>query len=438
MTIKKHLLIIIGIVIFVIISVNSLISTTFIDRLFGGYLEDSYNQKIEEISDYAKNFLEDENSNKSEIYNIDNFVGEPISQIIILDENENVVFESRKNMMTMHGNMMNMMQGTERDVFEIKENDELLGYLFIYRIGDITSTETVNMFTKALTRGTFISGIIAVIIGFFITNFSSKLLSKDLKKTSEYATNLLNDESDIVEDSKIKEIKEIQNSLHNLSVKLKLKNRIRKEKADQLAHEARTPITILRTNIEGVIDGIVDIDEERLQTCRKELENLTQIVENIDNILEEEEKKSSLEEINLSKEMHKVIKGMELQFKKKDIKVNKNIEDDIKIVSDKGILTQSIYNLLSNSYKFTEKGGEIKISLKKEDKTTIIIEDSGVGISDKDKEKIFEPYFRGENSKSIDGEGLGLYITKSNLLKIKGSITVSDSKLGGAEFTIKI
>jgi len=438
MTIKKHLLIIIGIVIFVIISVNSLISTIFIDRLFGGYLEDSYNQKIEEISDYAKNFLRDKNFNKSELYNIDNFVGEPISQIIILDENENVVVESRKNMMTMHGNMMNMMQGTERDVFEIKENDEILGYLFIYRIGDITGTETVNMFTKALNRGTFISVVIAVIIGFFITNLSSKLLSKDLKKTSKYASKIMTDESNIIENSKIKEIKEIQNSLHNLSVKLKLKNRTRKEKADQLAHEARTPITILRTNIEGVIDGIVDIDEDRLETCRKELENLTQIVENIDNILEEEDKENSFEKFNLSNEIHKIIKGMELQFKKKDIQIVKDIQEDIKVNSDKGIITQSIYNLLSNSYKYIDKDGKIKIRVARKDKITITIEDSGVGISDKDKEKIFEPYFRGENSKGLDGEGLGLYITKSNLLKIDGSITVSDSNLGGAIFTIKL
>ncbi len=438
MTIKKHLLIIIGIMVFVIIAANSLISSTFIDRLFGGYLEDSYNKKIEEISNYAENLLEDEDLEESAKSGIDNFVSEPINQIIILDQNENIILESRKNMMTMHGNMMNRRQGQERDVFEIREEGKVLGYLLIYRTGDIKSTETVDMFKMALIRGTIVSGIIALIIGFFITNFSSKLLSKDLKKTSEYASNLLTNESNLIEDSKIKEVKEIQNALYNLSVKLKLKNRIRKEKADKLAHEARTPITILRTNIEGVIDGIVDIDEERLQTCRKELENLTRIVENIDNILEEEEKKGSLEEINLSKEMHKVIKGMELQFKKKDLKVSKNIEDDIKIVSDKGILTQSIYNLLSNSYKFTDRGGEIKVSLIKGDKPTITIEDSGAGISDKDKEKIFEPYFRGENSKGIEGEGLGLYITKSNLMKIDGSITVSDSKLGGAEFSIKL
>jgi hypothetical protein len=157
MTIKKHLLIVIGIVIFVIISANSLISTTFIERLFGGYLEDSYNQRIQEISDYAENFLQDKNQSNSEIYSIDNFVGEPINQIVILDQNENIVFESRRNMMTMHGNMMNMMQGQERDVFELKEDQELIGYLVIYRVGDITSTETVDMFKRALIRGSVIS-----------------------------------------------------------------------------------------------------------------------------------------------------------------------------------------------------------------------------------------------------------------------------------------
>jgi signal transduction histidine kinase len=437
MTIKKHLLIVIGIVIFVIIFANSLISTTFIERLFGGYLEDSYNQRIQEISDYAKNYIQEKNQSKSEIYDIDNFVGEPINQIVILDQNENIVFESRRSMMTMHGNMMNMMQGQERDIFELKEDQEVIGYLIIYRVGDITSTETVDMFKRALIRGTVISGIIALIIGFFATNFSSRFLSKDLRKTSDYASNILSKDNKLMDDSKIKEIRDIQDTLYNLSVRLKLKNRIRKEKADKLIHEARTPITILRTNVEGILDGIVEADEDRLQTCIKELENLTNIVENIDDVLEEKEVDIEVEEFNLSQEIDKIIKGMELQFKSKNIEIFKNIQEDILIKSDRGIINQSLYNLLSNAYKYTKEKGKVRITLEKKDNIIIKVEDNGEGISKKDEDRIFEPYYRG-GTKNQEGEGLGLYITRTNLLKINGEISVTQSELGGAEFTIKL
>jgi signal transduction histidine kinase len=258
-----------------------------------------------------------------------------------------------------------------------------------------------------------------------------------LRKTSDYASNILSKDNKLMDDSKIKEIRDIQDTLYNLSVRLKLKNRIRKEKADKLIHEARTPITILRTNVEGILDGIVEPDEDRLQTCIKELENLTNIVENIDDVLEEKEVDIEVKEFNLSQEIDKIIKGMELQFKSKNIEIFKNIQEDILIKSDRGIINQSLYNLLSNAYKYTKEKGKVRITLEKKDNIIIKVEDNGEGISKKDEDRIFEPYYRG-GTKNQEGEGLGLYITRTNLLKINGEISVTQSELGGAEFTIKL
>lgn len=423
MTIKKHLLIIIGIVILLVILVNSFISSSFIDRFFEGYLEESYNNKIYEIIDYSKDMINDEDYRESEKYEIDNFVSEPISQIIILDRNENVILESRTNMRTMHGNMMNMMDGLERDIFEINENGSRIGYLVILRSGNITETETVDLFKMALRRGTMISGIIAILIGFFITNISSRFLSKDLKKTSEYALDISEDKKIDIEKSKIKEIEDIQKTLADLSIRLKLKEKIRREKADKITHEARTPITILRTNIEGVIDGVIEMDKARLETCSKELENLTSIIENIDDVLAvEDEKKVVEEKFDLSSELEKIVNGMELQFKKKNIELVKNIEKNVILNTDKGIISQSIYNILTNAYKYTDKYGKVKIKLFQNDGIKLTVSNSLEKSNEINLDKIFEPYFRDENSKGREGEGLGLYIARTNLEKIGAKI----------------
>jgi signal transduction histidine kinase len=128
---------------------------------------------------------------------------------------------------------------------------------------------------------------------------------------------------------------------------------------------------------------------------------------------------------------------MELQFKSKNIEIFKNIQEDILIKSDRGIINQSLYNLLSNAYKYTKEKGKVRITLEKKDNIIIKVEDNGEGISKKDEDRIFEPYYRG-GTKNQEGEGLGLYITRTNLLKINGEISVTQSELGGAEFTIKL
>ena len=131
------------------------------------------------------------------------------------------------------------------------------------------------------------------------------------------------------------------------------------------------------------------------------------------------------------------IKGMELQFNNKNIEISKKIQDNIFIKSDRGIINQSIYNLLSNAYKYTKEEGKVRITLLEKDGIIIKVEDNGEGINEKDTDKIFQPYYRG-GTMTEEGEGLGLYITRSNLLKINGEISVTQSELGGAEFTIKL
>jgi signal transduction histidine kinase len=323
----------------------------------------------------------------------------------------------------MHGNMMNMMQDLERDVFEINDEGSRIGYLVILRSGDITETETVDLFKMALRRGTMISGILAIITGFFITNLLSRFLSKDLKKTSKYAADISEDKNIQIEKSKIKEIKDIQNTLKELSTRLKLKEKIRREKADKITHEARTPITILRTNIEGILDGVIEMDKDRLETCSKELENLTKIVENIDGVLTVEDEKELIhEEFNLSSELKKIISGMDLQFKNKNIKLEKNIEEGLIVNTDRGLIAQSIYNILTNAYKYTKKYGKVRIELYKNEEIILKISNSIYDTEEVNIERIFEPYFRGENSKGREGEGLGLYIAKTNLEKIGAKI----------------
>lgn len=128
-------------------------------------------------------------------------------------------------------------------------------------------------------------------------------------------------------------------------------------------------------------------------------------------------------------------------FKKEGFKLNYSIEDNIKISMDKDKFKQIMYNLLSNSIKYLDKNGEVKINLYREnDYAKIIVEDNGSGIRDEDIPYIFERFYRADMSRNRNtgGTGLGLSITKTLVEAHDGTIYV-ESKLGiGTRFTILI
>ena len=108
-------------------------------------------------------------------------------------------------------------------------------------------------------------------------------------------------------------------------------------------------------------------------------------------------------------------------------------------MTDKYKLSQCIYNILTNAYKYTMPAGKVSIAYESDEEiVTITIEDTGEGIGAADKQHLFEAYFRGSNSDSIPGEGIGLYAARENLLKINGSIEV-ESEIGkGSRFIVKL
>ena len=94
--------------------------------------------------------------------------------------------------------------------------------------------------------------------------------------------------------------------------------------------------------------------------------------------------------------------------------------------SDKNKLSQSIYNILTNAYKFTEANGTVEITYEAAETSLLIrIRDSGVGIIEEDLPHLFDAYYRGQNASDTTGDGLGLFVVKENLEQIGGTVSVS-------------
>ena len=131
---------------------------------------------------------------------------------------------------------------------------------------------------------------------------------------------------------------------------------------------------------------------------------------------------------------------MSLAAKEKGHCIELNIEENIPdIVADKDGIEQVILNIISNSIKYTPENGHIDVIAKKQDKNVIItIKDNGIGIPDKDKERIFERFYRVDKARSreLGGTGLGLSIAKQIIEAHNGQIILKSKYEEGTEVDI--
>lgn len=441
---RKIILISILSIVLISIFINSFIFSSFINNYFKGYLYDEYQNKIEKIKNISSNYLENNSLIQNQIIlQLENYIEEPIYQIELYDSKGNYLLGTNieNPMINMHNRMMNMGNTNNNlytDTYKIQKNNILLGTLIIKRNKKLENTENINYFRNSIISSSLLSIIIVILFAVILSAFFSKKISKDFKKTVELANEIDQDKEIIIKESKVKEISEIQNTLKNISNKLKMKKNIRKEELDKITHEIKTPIMILKSNLEGLKDKVIELDESRIESLNEEIDKLSNLTNNIKNIIIYEKTIDDLNVHNfkLNKEIEKIYKGMKIQFERKNIDINFISEKNINITSDKYLINQAVYNILSNSYKYTESG-EINITLQEfEDSVDIIIEDTGEGIEKEKIGKIFDAYYRINTEKN--GSGLGLYITKNNIEKIDGKIKVFSEKNKGTKFIIEL
>jgi signal transduction histidine kinase len=109
------------------------------------------------------------------------------------------------------------------------------------------------------------------------------------------------------------------------------------------------------------------------------------------------------------------------------------------VYGDAGLLSQVLGNLISNAVKYSPGGAPVSITSARDGAhAVVVIEDRGIGIPDTDRERVFERYYRGSNTSSIVGSGVGLYLVKTIIDLHEGSIMLDSREGEGSRFTLRL
>jgi signal transduction histidine kinase len=292
-----------------------------------------------------------------------------------------------------------------------------------------------------MSRATLLAGLLTLIIAVILAIFISRKISQPISELA-LATNQLA-EGNWSTRARVKgdqEIAILADNFNLMAQKLEEAQTRRENMTADIIHELKTPLSILRGNLESLQSGALEASEETFLSLQDEVIRLTKLVEDLEVLSRLESGNLALDlqpcEISgLIDALFPIINTLELQGKI----FKSELTDDLPpLYVDRGRTLQVLINLLSNAMSYTPEGGSITLQAKKgvEGFVHLTICDSGKGIEEPDLQHIFDRFYRVDRSRSrrLGGTGLGLAIARGFVEAQQGKIWAESTPGKGSTF----
>ena len=330
----------------------------------------------------------------------------------------------------------------------ISVNGKTVGWLGLVPSNAIKDSPA-NEFLAKQFRSFYLTGAGALAFAFLMAFLLSKHLTRPIN-TIISGTNIL-----MKGDYKKRLLKTTQDELgtltdnfNNLAATLEKNQKNRFQWMSDTSHELRTPLTILKAQLSAIQDGLFKADEKRIKLFIEEIDNLSHIVNDLYQLSSSDAgaltyEKNAIQPIQLLNQVltnfEPKLNGQQLSLDASSLSSIELNSESLTLLADKDRLRQLFSNLLENSCRYTDAGGRIQVLAKCHARQLEIrIQDSSPGVKKEVQEKLFERFFRVEQSRNRQhgGSGLGLSLCQQIVEAHQGSILASDSPLGGLSMTL--
>ena len=235
---------------------------------------------------------------------------------------------------------------------------------------------------------------------------------------------------------------EIINAINQMTAELQGTETLRTDFIANVSHELKTPLAVMG-NYATMLQQPDISEEERIEYGKAISHSSRRLAALITNILklnklENQQIFPQHEEYDLSGQLCESLLQFEDAWEAKNLEIETDIEDEVRIKSDPELLSLVWNNLISNAVKFTPERGRITVTLKAgEDDVMIAVSDTGCGIKPEVGQHIFEKFYQGDTSHATQGNGLGLALVKRVVDILNGEICVQSVFGQGSTFTVK-
>lgn len=322
----------------------------------------------------------------------------------------------------------------------IDANGEQIGSVELHFRGSLTAAE--GLLRGNLARAVLLGSVLAVAIALAGAALVTRRVVRPLRRLADAANRLQAGdlEARAADPSAPGELGELSRAFDRMAEVLDRQERSRRRLVADLAHEVRTPITILRGNLEELIDTGERATTERLASLHEEVLRLGLLVEQLDALARAEAPVTALDcgPVDLAALAAGQLEALGPQLAAKQLTVVPRL-GPVTVSADRVRLGQVLANLLGNALKFTPEGGRIELVVAEADgEARVEVADTGPGIAPGDRARVLDRFWRGEASAGVAGRGVGLAVVDEIVRAHGGRVEVTENDGGGARFVVAL
>ena len=304
------------------------------------------------------------------------------------------------------------------------------------------SVQVYNNKTDYRKNSLIISAVLALLGGvatYFISGHALRPIHEFSDKIEEVQAQNLADSR--LEENKVKELNQLSVSYNKMLGRLSDAFEVQRQFTANAAHELRTPLALMQVQLDSYNSGQhPGNDADTVQTIKMVTEQNDRLSKMVKTLLDMSELQTvgRDETIMVDALVDEVLADLEPLAREKDVELNGNCEA-ITIVGSDILIYRLVYNLVENAIKYNHPGGQVTVSASRKEKHVCLsVADTGNGIPEELRERVFEPFFRVDKSRSraLGGVGLRLALVHEIVRVHDGSITVRSNPSGGTVFEV--
>lgn len=311
---------------------------------------------------------------------------------------------------------------------------------------DFASQFAVQIYdTKAGYRrmGWFITAVVTF-IGGMVTYFVSGHALKPLRDFSAKVekVQVQNLTASVIDEKGASELVRLGDSYNKMLMRLSDAFEVQRQFTGNAAHELRTPLALMQAQLDlynsSAHPNVDSETAETIQMAAEQTERLTKLVKTLLD-MSELQTVARTDEIELGALVEEVLADLEPLARERGIALNAGCCGELYMTGSDILIYRVVFNLVENAIRYNRDGGSVYVSVNKRDTNAVIaVRDTGRGISPEYIERVFEPFFRVDKSRSreLGGVGLGLALVREIVRLHAGSIAVSESNEEGTTFEV--
>ena len=325
-----------------------------------------------------------------------------------------------------------LSEATLEKSITITEDGMVIGFLIPLGApfeGTPRELQFIQRINRLLLYGALIGAVIALVLGVVL----SRTLTRPIRELTQ-ATHAVS-EGDLSQQVPVRsndELGELAQAFNRMSSELSRSVNSRKQMTADIAHELRTPLSLILGHAEAVHDGVLPPSHENFEIIREEATRLEHLVNDLRvlSLADAGELSINLQTVEPQRLIQDVASTYQYQAQRKNVALELDIASRLSMIEvDPGRMTQVLTNILDNALRHTPEGGKIVLSGQEVGhQIELSIQDSGPGLRPEELQRIFDRFYRTDASRQRDGtvpggSGLGLAIAKSIVLAHGGQLS---------------